>query len=85
MIPNLPVQTHIDLGNEFNRKRRIHVPEDPHWISRRARELQPEPSNSLAQRLFRGLAATFGRIRHRQPAQGESLNGATAHCTPLPR
>lgn len=85
MISTLPVRTHIDLGNEFNTKRRIHVPKDPNWIPSPARVLQPNPSNSLAKRLFHRLAATFGKIRHQQPAQGESLNGATAHCTPYPR
>jgi hypothetical protein len=74
MLPNLPVHTHIDLVNEFNRKRRNHVTDDPTWTSCHARELQPEPGNSLVQRLFHSLAAIFGRIHHQQSTQGEFLN-----------
>jgi hypothetical protein len=85
MLPISPVPTHIDLSNEFSRKRRIHLTDDRTWSSCHARELQPVSGNSLVQRLFRSLIATFGRPHHRQPAQGESIIGATAHYTPHPR
>ena len=84
MTPNLPVHSHIDLINEFNRNRRIHGTGDPTWTSSSARPLQLEQSNSLVQRLCRSLAAAFGKVHHPQPAQGESLYGAIAHYTPHP-
>jgi hypothetical protein len=84
MLPNVPVHTHIDLINEFNRKHRIHTTNEPIFASGYVGEPQLGPSNPLVQRLFRGVIALFGKCL-RQPTPRKSSRGAAAHSTPQPR